>query len=658
MKKKILLFLSVIALFAFSFNVAKAITQDHPEDSVNVIEDGETGHGSLNVEYEKMTRMPDGVPNGSSDYKAKLRFTVDPGYYVDSLVVELGNSEIELGFEAGAEQGGFFRRTPFYPLLDYYEFFIPEAATESNKVNVTIHYSRNEAVDINYMLYIGDADGDIHDDVNYEDNSSILVEGYRDGDIVLPESCNNNGCKLLIDFKDQETFNKFKNTPQRSEGDQTDPWFKAEAVFKKLRNDNSGEYDYEPSLINEECIEDGANNKFYCTVIVSRDFKYSSYGTIHLGFNDLAVFSTTYAGFDVEVDINNFSDILSETGGSSVGFSEGSLEKSISIFYGTKTLRLTKKTPSALDKDGESNCPTLNAFDFDSVAKAGNGFGYSVSYNNNVATITIDSYYQEQMILELTLKKNGSNIFSDNVKIVLNRFAFGGNGLSLLEVDSIGRNCNEANNNNTCDQGRYYSTQYRGILNTFYTNGTGIINDFDNFYEVVSIGVGTVELNSMHGTLDVIARNKDFDPYAVALFYDEDDMIVKTDVFKLNHEIDAEGFITSETFNNKYGTYSGVPANYEKDFVFFPHDISSTLIEDIEYFDERHINDTIMHNIILISKDEAEQLGVNKVTMFLVNGEIDENDIPALTFGTGQGVVMRISGNDPGPQNNNGGGND
>ena len=226
MKKKIFLILTVISLFGLSIYVAKALDPSNPLDSVNVIESGETEHGELNVISENLSNPPGGIPDGSSNVKVRMNYTVDDGYYVDSLTVNFNNNSVELGFEAGSETGSFFRRTAFYPLINEYEFFIPQDASENNKVEVNIHYARKEAVDVNYKLYKGS--GDIHDEANYE-VANLLVEGYRDGDIILPESCNDNGCMLVFDFGTKENYNKFKNSPQRDEGDGPEFWYSAGA---------------------------------------------------------------------------------------------------------------------------------------------------------------------------------------------------------------------------------------------------------------------------------------------------------------------------------------------------------------------------------------------------------------------------------------------
>ena len=214
----------------------------------------------------------------------------------------------------------------------------------------------------------------------------------------------------------------------------------------------------------------------------------------------------------------------------------------------------------------------------------------------------------------------------------------------------------EANNGNTCNDGRYYSAEYRGVLQSFYTepNDPGEVEHFTNYYDVMSVTAGVINLQEATQNYHVYPRNKDFNPHAIALYYDEDDMIVETKVFDLNHDVRNEGMVSSERMNDTYGEYEKSVNNLTKDYVLFAH--GADLIprmEDIEYFDGNHLEAAIMHTIILIGKDEAQEKGITKIALFIVNGDVDEENIPALTFGTGYGVVMNVPGSN---NNNNGGG--
>ena len=627
MKKKLTIIVGFITLFILSICTVKAINPANPESAINVTKTGEADHGNYELRIDP-TNLDEEI--NESGYKADLLFYTDSGYYVKSLSVKLGETDLELGFEAASEQGLFFRRTSFYPGLNNYQFFLPDVASEDNKIEVTIEIAEKTPFDIIYKNYIGN-DNNYNNLDNYGEEH-VLVEGYKEGDLVLTNDCIEHGCLVEFRFGTEEAYNDYKNSPQREEGNESDPWFMASASI-----------DNENGFIAPDCDDEGR----VCQFIVIDKFNDILLGDAHVGYTNMNILSPNYLGFDVETDIPNFQDVLSETGGSSIGFDENNLETSITLFFGTKELTLIKKIPKEIVSTGVNNCASLNSFD----DVTGEGFGYSTAYNNEtgVVTVSIDSYYQDKMTLELVLKKNGNNIFGDNkAKILLNRFAFGGNALSVLEVDSIGRNCKEANNGNTCDQGVYYSIQYRGVQKVFYVAEDAVTDEhFSNFYDVSSF-TGTAIALQIGGELRVTPRDKTFQPHAVALYYDEDGMIVENRVFDLNAEVYQDGLVSKETFLTKHGDKERNIVDLAKDFVFFGANLpinAQPMIEDIEYFAGK-LENAFMHDMILISKDEAQEKGIRKITLFLVNGEVDEADIPELTFGTGEGVVLEIRGND------------
>ena len=51
-----------------------------------------------------------------------------------------------------------------------------------------------------------------------------------------------------------------------------------------------------------------------------------------------------------------------------------------------------------------------------------------------------------------------------------------------------------------------------------------------------------------------------------------------------------------------------------------------------------------MHDIVLIRKEDVEEKGIAKIGIFLVNGEIEKDEIPELTYGIGEGRIMEIRG--------------
>ena len=212
--------------------------------------------------------------------------------------------------------------------------------------------------------------------------------------------------------------------------------------------------------------------------------------------------------------------------------------------------------------------------------------------------------------------------------------------MQLLEVDSQGRNCGEEHNGNTCDQGVYYSVQYRGVLSAFYVENNAQMTNI-NANRVTYMDDNDLNLEE-YGQFDVYARNKNFPPYAIALFYDEDGMIVETKSIDLNAETLQGGFITKSVFNQKYGNYN-VIGNINDNYVFFDANSRVPFMSDIDYFDQ-HLNETIMHDIVLIGKDEVQEKNIKKIALFLVNGEMEEDDIPSLTYGIGEGLILEIRG--------------
>ena len=624
--RNILFILLGVAGFITILHVS-ALNTEHPENLINVTKSGESSHGSYELTVSDVN--PDDVYTSEgvekSNYIARVTLNSNPGYYVKSFSVKFNNVDLVLGFIAGSEQGAFFREKTFTMVADFhddniYEFFIPESATEQNMVEVNIEYAQKDKINISYMNYTGNQyDNESLFNQNNYDEPQLLVEDYMDGDLVLPESMMNNGGALIFQFN-QDNYDFFKT-------------MRAEAVtFADGRNDN---------LFNVACDDEA----LACYVVIHKDFKELSIGSLLFGYNNVKVFVPNYAGFDAEGDVNNFNDQ-----DLAVGFNPYSLEDEIEeLFYGTKVLTLYNKVPNEIINDNKvNNCgPILN---FDNVS--GSGYGYNVTYDENIGTlvITFNSFYQNEIIIELTLTNNNQNIFSDKVKIKINRFAFSG---QMIEVDEDGKNCQEQNNGNRCNEGRYYSIEYRGVLSAFYTEDNSE-DQLNNIMVVNSMNDEAIELYPWGQQERGYERNKNFTPYALALFYDNKDMIVGTKVFNLNEDINDEGYVTVEHFNDYF---SDRALNTVVTYGYIRFDNSHRIpINKLDYFNFID-NAAIMHPIVLISKDEADAKNIKKIALFLVNGEIEENEIPSLTYGIGEGKVLEIrTPMEPAPNNDNGGG--
>ena len=620
--KKILTLFSLVLFVIISVFVVKALDESNPTEVINVTKLGEAAHGDYNLEIRRTD-----LADATSGYLAALNLEVDPGYYVKGLSVKLGTEDLKLGFEAGSEHGAFFRLYEFSPGNLEYQFLIPSEATSSNKIEVNITYAKKAPININYFTYESDQYDDAHIyDLNNYDHEQVLVYNYLDGDIVLPSACTDNGCLLRLNFANDINYNAYKNIIM---GEGNNNWINSGAVIFDDEGREKNAVIAEP----RNC----SDSLFTCDVFITKDFKDLTYGDLVVGYTRMFLYSPDFVGFDVEVDVHNFADILHELGNGVLSFTNDKKETNLEVFYGTRKIKLTRNTPRAIVNEGaENNSASLR--NIDNVT--GSGYGYNVTYSGNVATINIDSYYQDKMTLELNILNGGNNIFGGPVKINLDRFAFAGNAGQLLEVDSKGRNCNENNNGNTCSQGRYYSTQYRGVFNFMYINENEPAVVIDSLKDTFGINDGVLQISDAYPETGY-ARNKDFDPHAVALFYDENNMIVETKVFDLNEEVEAAGFVKKDVFNAVYSALN-LSEELDKDYIFF-RDQLQTPIKNIEYF-EHHIDGTIMHDIVLISKAEAQEKGIKKIALFLVNGEIEENSIPELTYGIGEGRIMEIRG--------------
>ena len=629
MKKKIRNILFILLGVAGFITIlhASALNTEHPENLINVTKSGETSHGSYELTVSDVN--PDDVHTSEgvqkSNYIARVTLSNEPGYYVKNFTVKLNDVDLVLGFIAGSEQGAFFREKTFTPVADFhddniYEFFIPESTTEQNKVEVNIEYAQKDKINISYMNYTGNQyDNESLFNQNNYGEPQLLVEDYMDGDLVLPESMMNNGGALIFQFN-QENYDFFKE-------------MRAEAVtFADGRNDN---------LFNVACDDEA----LACYVVIHKDFKELSIGSLLFGYNNVKVFVPNYAGFDAEGDVNNFNDQ-----DLAVGFNPYSLEDEIEeLFYGTKVLTLYNKVPNEIINDNKvNNCGPI--LDFDNVS--GSGYGYTASYDENIGTlvITFSSFYQNEMVVELSLTKNNQNIFSDNVKIKINRFAFSG---QMIEVDADGRNCQEQNNGNRCNEGRYYSIEYRGVLSAFYTEDNSE-EQLNNIMVVDSMNDEEITLGNWNQSETAYERNKNFTPYALALFYDNKDMIVGTKIFNLNDDINGEGYVSKDNFIDYFNNRT-INQIVTGNYIRFDnaHRIPISQLDHFSFID----NASIMHQIVLISKDEAEAKNIKKIALFLVNGEIEENEIPSLTYGIGEGKVLEIrTPMEPAPNNDNGGG--
>ena len=222
MKKKLFIFILLLAVTCISMSVAYALSITNPTDVIHVTTSGETTHGNYTLETHETN-----LQEATSGYLGRVTTTVDKGYYIKNVSATYKGEKVDFGFEAGAEQGDFFRKYNFHPMQDLYEFIIPADADDTNKVEVSIEYAEKTPFDIAYMSYKGTSykDEDLENPNNYNDEV-LLVEGYKDGDLVLPTALTDNGGVLELKFT-QEAYNEYKALIIPESGDR---WLRSEAV--------------------------------------------------------------------------------------------------------------------------------------------------------------------------------------------------------------------------------------------------------------------------------------------------------------------------------------------------------------------------------------------------------------------------------------------
>ena len=643
MKRKFLFFISLVLVVTLSIFAVRAIDHNtNPSDVISVTKTGGTSASTYDISLRNTdVTLPNNVEQYTlSGYLGIVTLNVEPGYYVSSFEATHSSvtNPLMLGFEAGAESGGFFRDNSYRADKTEYQFLIPEGTDNSHPVNVSYTLAEKKPLDITYYNYASnDTSDEAYENPNNYDfaNEHSLIEGYKDGDIILPEDCVENGCVLKFKFASEQDYNEYKSHKITEEND---PWIWGDGF---IFNDN-GQDTRTIFTDDSMCVENNQNTGYYCYVIVSKRFTEVGNTPLTIGYTKMNLFAPGNAAIKLSVDIENFFDTLNDK--DQITFNENNKEANIEVFYGTKKLFIEQLTPRPVLSTGSTNMGSL--IEFDNIT--GSGYGYNVTYNNltKKGSVNIDSYYQDKLNIELNFTKNNVDVLGGKAKINLDRFAFNN---WIMEVDAQGRNCQENNNGNDCASGRYYSIQYRGVPKFMYVteeeqeNPTTVI---DRYFEDDPSTGNDIIVREVGPTIDpVYRRNTNFNPHAIALFYDANEEVVLTKDFDLNSEVFYEGFVSRDTFNQLYPVAkdeNGNPVTIDKDYVRLGRE-NSPFIKFIEYF-HRDLDSTIMHEIILISKADVQEKGIKKVALFLVNGEIDTDNIPELTYGIGEGKVLEIRG--------------
>ncbi len=619
MSKKIFKAFLIIAVFALSiFTVYAVFDPADPASAIHVVKEGETEHATVTMEYDDNADFgPGSHLVCDSHVYGRVRLSADPGYYVSNLSVKFNDQNLQLGFIAASAHGTSFREYVYSPHENEYMFCIPNDADSSNKVEVKATIAEKAPLYISY---------------NVGNSGALVVEEYQDGDIILPNGCTDNGCNLKITFDNQADYEAYSATKMSSNPDENEPWFNADASDGAIR----------PG----ECVNNDTDG-YYCTVEVGSNFKDAKVGFLDIGYTRLKLYAPGYLGLNLVTDVPNFNDLLDETGGGLIDFTDDRTTKDVQIFYGTQRIEISVATPAALVTDGGA----VNMGGVRSINEiTGSGYGYDVEQISPTSwAINFNSFYQDEMPVKLNLRNNGTDLFENGVTLNFHRLAFAGNAGALLEVDADGKNCNEPTLDPHCENGVYYSTQYRGVMKFNYID-TGVSPDtLNNLAGIVDISDDTITLAD-DGSITTYKRNTAFNPHAIALFYDANDEIVKVEDFDLNKIVLKEGFVRVDRFNELLNagefyegkTLSGYSLTGKSHVNTGRYMVP---IENDDYFGPE-LNDVIMHDLVLISKDEVRDLGIKKIGLFLVNGEIEKGSIPELTYGIGEGKILEIRDGD------------
>lgn len=478
---------------------------------------------------------------------------------------------------------------------------------------------------------------------NYEETFNDLVIGYRGGDIILPDDCTSNGCILKITLSSSDyqaiidRLDYFNNDVNPDMDEYT--FLDLASMFNHLDVDGylvDSVYPYEVN--NNLYIESGENTKsFY--LIVNKFFNYNNRSNLIIGDNKNRILSEDYIGLGYVVDRKYFD----EADGFLTFNSFNNYTQTATLFYGAPKVQLVV--------DGVREVALTNEGNSDGMGTLKNVYNNIVSKDNTKYPIsdsfelTIKSFYEQEYIVPIVLKNGDTTV--KEVTLNLSRFAFGGNAGGLLIVDSEGNNCRDPRVNQNCHEGNYYiSTEYRGLVDTFYTDGT--TTTIDSF-EISNQRQGLI--GDFINNQTVYKRNEDFNPWAVAIFY-HDDMVVTTRSFNLGELVTTEGFsedpIENSMVNGIARNWNGDVINdYDKsDFSFYKYGLGfEKSINSIKYFNENdYRGGKINYTLILASKEEIIDNDITRIALFLTNGELksDEANFPELTYGVGEGKIFEV----------------
>ena len=487
---------------------------------------------------------------------------------------------------------------------------------------------------------------------NYENDFTDIVTGYLGGDIILPHGCTDNGCllKVTMDDADYDSIMARLNAENAREFAEHKEFLEVGQMNNHLSDYNLAGDTLEIYKVNNELYieSNGGTKSFY--LIVSKFFYEKNRSDFVVGDNKNRILAEDYLGLNYSVDRKYFDE------GNNYGFLSfndfNDYKQETTIFYGTPVIQFVVDgaiAPALAAGGSAAGMGHLNKV-YNNIVSLDND-NYPI---NNSFELTINSFYNPDYIVPISLK-NGNTVVQ-NIELNLSRFAFGGNAGNVLLVDGDGINCRRLDAHPNCEEGNIYvSTSYRGLYDTFY--GTGNSRTIDT-YEISHQQQGIV--GNANSNRTVYERNQAFNPWAVAIFY-HDDEVVATKSFNLGELVKVEGYtedvITESMINGVAQDFNGNPINDYDSSIYLPANGGDGLfgyglgyeqpMNKIKYFDESTYHGAnIDFPIILASKEDILSNNINRIALFLTNGELksDEDNFPELTYGVGEGKIFEIDG--------------
>ena len=538
----------------------------------------------------------------------------------------------------------------------------------NGEIMLRVNFTDFEPMDISYANFTRTDDYHDGNTLNldhYDQTFEPLITDYKGGDIILPSDCLANGCVLNVTLTDAD-FAAYKGriddinshsggNDQRTLVDLAMMWNHLPQDIEDANNvANVIPNNFDTNVNPENDIKVVQNNNGTKSVFVSinKYFNVTSRTEFNFGGNKNRILSEDYIGLKSRIDRKYFPE------GNDYGaivFNDYNHNKaSLTMFYGAPEVYLYPDTVKTA-VGTPVNMGTIN-YTYDTIESKDNS-NFPITKEGNMFKLGISSFYEQDYAVPLVFKTGDSN--AKEVTLNLERYAFMGNGGEVLPIDEEGRNCN-FDPQSVCndDDHVYASTTYKARIDTFYANNTEL--------DATDLPGGkTVELRKDYGfdlMLDeygpgskFYARNEEFNPWAVAIFYSED-IVMFTRSFDLGNAVKVTGF-TNETISDDM--VNGQAKRQIGDEFVTVNDYDNTQyqifgyghsfekpIGTIKYFKESDYNDPngIDYQIRLATKKELESNGITKVALFLTNGELkpDDENFPELTYGVGEGKIFVI----------------